>query len=335
MILAFTVFFLWLSPTKACDIPVFRYALTYWHADPYEAIIFHNGAMSPGEKNLMDRLQKASVDMNSSANVAIRSVNLTVSSDPIMQKTWKDQANPELPWIVLRYPRKSGINEDVWAGRLNNDNVAALLDSPVRKEIARRLIKGEAAVWVLLDGGDKQQDDETAKLLGSCLDKMPKKLKISDQSSQQFIEEEISFSMMRVSRKDTKEKVFIQMLIHSEPDLKVISKPIAFPVFGRGRVLYALVGDGINEGNIRTTWSSITGWCSCEIKDQNPGLDMLMSADWDSAISSGLFAESNSIKIDSGKSSNIKRNILVAIIIQIICIGVVGCVVLWRRRARS
>jgi len=291
--------------------------------------------MSPGEKNLMDRLQKASVDMNSSANVAIRSVNLTVSSDPIMQKTWKDQANPELPWIVLRYPRKSGINEDVWAGRLNNDNVAALLDSPVRKEIARRLIKGEAAVWVLLDGGDKQQDDETAKLLGSCLDKMPKKLKISDQSSQQFIEEEISFSMMRVSRKDTKEKVFIQMLIHSEPDLKVISKPIAFPVFGRGRVLYALVGDGINEGNIRTTWSSITGWCSCEIKDQNPGLDMLMSADWDSAISSGLFAESNSIKIDSGKSSNIKRNILVAIIIQIICIGVVGCVVLWRRRARS
>ncbi len=55
---------------------------------------------------------------------------------------------------------------------------------------------------------------------------------------------------------------------------------MAFPVFGRGRALYALVGDGIQEKNIREACESMLAWCSCEIKAQSPGTDLLIAADW-------------------------------------------------------
>jgi hypothetical protein len=342
IVLAFIAYMLLCPSTiKACDIPVFKYALTYWSADPYGVIVFHKGSE---EKITMDKLQKASSDKNIPANVSVKTVDLTISSDPMMQKIWKDQTNPELPWMVLKYPRKSGIYEDIYAGRFNDDNVTALLDSPIRKEITQRLTKGEAGVWILLESGNTQQDDEIAKLLKSSLDKMSTKLKtpIQNDGSQLVGGEEINvaFSMVRISRKDPKERVFIQMLLHSESDLRTISKPMAFPIFGRGRVLYALVGDGINKDNIQTACSFIMGWCSCQVKDQNPGLDMLMSANWNNAINNESLTEANllsksahTIEVNGEKSSNLKRNILIALLAQFMCIGVVTCVVIWKRKA--
>ena len=41
------------------------------------------------------------------------------------------------------------------------------------------------------------------------------------------------------------------MLMQSESDLEELDQPIAFPVIGRGRVLYALVGKGIYKENDR------------------------------------------------------------------------------------
>ncbi len=82
------------------------------------------------------------------------------------------------------------------------------------------------------------------------------------------------------------------------------------------------------------------GWCSCQVKDQNPGLDLLMSANWNNAISNVSLTEANllsksanTIEMSSEKSSNVKRNILIAILAQLICIGTVTGVVLWKRKA--
>ncbi|TWW12353.1 hypothetical protein E3A20_01920, partial [Planctomyces bekefii] len=36
---------------------------------------------------------------------------------------------------------------------------------------------------------------------------------------------------------------------------------------GRGRVLYALVGDGIAEGTIAAACDFLTGPCSCQVKE--------------------------------------------------------------------
>ena len=77
----------------------------------------------------------------------------------------------------------------------------------------------------------------------------------------------------------------ISILINSEPDLfDYMSYPMAFPVYGRGRALYALVGAGINEWNINEACAFITGACSCEVKALNPGVDLLMMVDWEAGF---------------------------------------------------
>jgi hypothetical protein len=79
------------------------------------------------------------------------------------------------------------------------------------------------------------------------------------------------------------------MLIGSEPDLAERSDVMLFPVFGRGRALLPLIGAGITEKNIYDAAAFLVGPCSCEIKEQNPGFDLLLSADWDGLLAaSGL-----------------------------------------------
>jgi len=70
------------------------------------------------------------------------------------------------------------------------------------------------------------------------------------------------------------------MLLGSESDLAEKKEPMAFPVFGRGRVLYALVGAGVNADNVRRVGTFIGGECSCTVKHGNPGTDLLLVADW-------------------------------------------------------
>ena len=59
---------------------------------------------------------------------------------------------------------------------------------------------------------------------------------------------------------------------------------MAFPIFGRGRALYALVGKGINNDTIDAAGTDLTGPCTCTIKEQNPGIDMLMPVAWDELV---------------------------------------------------
>jgi hypothetical protein len=78
--------------------------------------------------------------------------------------------------------------------------------------------------------------------------------------------------------------MLLTLLLNSEPDLDEYSnEPVVFPVFGRGRVLYALIGQGITTDNIRETIAFLVGPCGCEIKMMSPGVDLLMAANWDAA----------------------------------------------------
>jgi len=75
------------------------------------------------------------------------------------------------------------------------------------------------------------------------------------------------------------------MLLNSEADLNDFdADPMVFPIFGRGIILYGIVGKGINEWNIREAAEFITGECSCQAKLLNPGVDMLISTNWDKQI---------------------------------------------------
>jgi hypothetical protein len=107
----------------------------------------------------------------------------------------------------------------------------------------------------------------------------------------------------------------LNSLLNSEPDLHEYSdQPLAFPVFGRGIVLYALVGKGISPETIKSASSFIVGPCSCQVKEQNPGFDLLLSHDWDGAVGKQLISSASAqettdapprlLTIPSGKKKN-------------------------------
>ena len=55
-------------------------------------------------------------------------------------------------------------------------------------------------------------------------------------------------------------------------------------IFGRGRALDALIGKGINADTIAEAAKFLCGACSCQVKRLNPGVDLLIAANWDTIL---------------------------------------------------
>ena len=253
----------------ACSVPVFRYALEHWAADGYQVEIAHRGPLSEADRALVAKLKGSSF-----TNIAVKEVESTEAS----------------PRVVVKHPASIPAAREVWAAPLNAATVDAVLDSPMRQNIATKLGDGDSAVWVLLESGDKAKDDASAKLLAEELENLASTLappQLDDQDIKNGLVSvpdeglRLSFEVLRLSRDNAAEQLLVHTLLATEPDLKDLrGEPIVFPVFGRGRVLYALVGRGINANNLATGAKFLIGSCSCQIKEQNPGMDLLMTADW-------------------------------------------------------
>ncbi|HSG68992.1 MAG TPA: hypothetical protein VLA12_01180, partial [Planctomycetaceae bacterium] len=222
-----------------------------------------------------------------------QTVNLEtdLAEDEILESIWEKNQSDSLPHLVLQSPPKWGPPQTVWSGELTIANTEPLTDSPARKQIVKRLISGDSVVWVLLESGDKQKDDLAFELLNAEIALLQAKLKLPEIDKQDLADLsvapeslKISFSAVRVSKDDAAEGPFVEMLLGVEPDLRdkdFINQPMVFPVFGRGRALYALVGDGIAADLIEEAGQFLTGACQCTVKRDNPGVDLLMSVDWD------------------------------------------------------
>jgi hypothetical protein len=173
-----------------------------------------------------------------------------------------------------------------WSGPLTLDSSDFLVASPARQEVSRRLLAGETAVWLLLESGDKKKDDAAARRLDEELARLEPVLKMppEDEPAVKRVPRKIDFSVLRVSRSDSSEQALAGMLLTSEEDLAGLAEPMAFAVFGRGRVLEGLVGAGINRENIADTCSMLVAACSCEVKREHPGFELLMAVDWNDAL---------------------------------------------------
>ncbi len=277
------------ASVRACSVPVFRYALERWASDPYQAVVFHRGPMSEAQQAAVKNLTDDGLAGQIHSNVSLRTVDLDQNPGPEFLALSEQLKVTTLPWVVVRHPDATNVPVSLWSGPLAESGIKQVLDSPVRKEIVRRLASGESVVWTLLEVGDPQKDDEAAKLLESRLAYLTTVLKLPKLDQQDVVGDageqlRLAFSVVRLSRKDAEEQAFVKMLLGSEPGLDDIAEPMAFPIFGRGRVLYALAGKGINHEHIDQASTFLIGACSCQVKEQNPGVDLLVSADWEHLI---------------------------------------------------
>tara|TARA_Y100000588_G_scaffold68426_3_gene69583 strand:- start:1242 stop:2459 length:1218 start_codon:yes stop_codon:yes gene_type:complete len=297
--------------SEACQVPVFRYALERWRPDPYELVIVHENPLSEAQAATLVHLEESLVGKNGPiVNLRYETIDLTKEKDRLDE--WKKIHAAEQASVTahLFYPHEAYRKESrpIWSGPFTKENVDAVLDSPMRRELVNRILAGDSAVWLFLESGNKEQDDKLIKTLQghaetagkeieipkgviqkSALDDPDLQLGPSDAENilESSVPLKIDFTIRRLSRKDPQEAVLRAMLLHLEDDLldeEMADKPMVFPAFGKGRVLPPLIGKGINEENILGDCSYLCGPCSCQVKNQNPGMDLLVKADWWTAL---------------------------------------------------
>lgn len=281
-------------PCLACEVPVFSYAMQYWGADPYRVTIFHEGALPPSEAALLETFEAVARHDALETNMDVQTVNIAATNDSAVLEMQRSHLKDVLPGVIVQYPVSTRIETPVYAGPLADSLLHDLLDSPMRRDIIRGLIAGKVAVWILLESGNRREDAAAAEMLEKELRRMEQVLKLPEQELWVWSDEiraaveggsGIRFPVLRVSRDAPEEWFFVQMLLNSEVDLIAAKRaPMAFPIYGRGLILHALVGSGINEWTIADACEFITGPCSCEAKASNPGTDLLLSANWSQHI---------------------------------------------------
>jgi hypothetical protein len=280
------------SIAAACNVPVFRFALERWRAAPYRLTVLHQGPLADEQAAHL----RAWMDQYEDGYGVLEVRALDVAEPSAENDAQQEQpllAAAEqltLPALVLQYPRELGHQQPIWQSAWNGeaDALAPLVSSPVRTQLAQRLASGETAVWLVVESGDAAQDEAVKFLLAAELKRLEQELKLPELGEDEdeltsSLPLRVAFSVLAVPR-DSAEAALVAMLVHCEGDLTERTDPLVFPVFGRGRALLPLVGAGITAENIAQSAEFLVGACSCEVKEQNPGFDLLLTAEWDALL---------------------------------------------------
>lgn len=283
----------------ACQVPVFRYALERWPADKYQVIVLSSGPLDATAQTSLQRLQSAEAEHGANFEVAIADV--AAIGDKRLLELWQQHQPNDSPLMVVLYPRTAEQVPDriIETGKLTSDAVDRLLHSPLRKEVAQRLSSGQTAVWIFVPSGDADKDAAAKRTLEQRLATNQKNLTVPTAEvldidpirlENNQIPLRIEFSVVTLDRQDPQEAFLLAALAHSEAELSE-TEPQAFPVFGRGRVLYGLVGRGIMPATIDTACKFMAGPCSCQVKNLNPGFDLLLSYEWDDVVAGSMISD--------------------------------------------
>ena len=256
---------------SACDTPVHQYALDNWEAAPYEVYVFCHGALDSAGEAALARLKKS--EGGPPPNIEVTLVNLDEPLSPEHQFFWERQQDAQALWMTVRYPMVPPQRPDVWSGPFTLENATLVASSPKRDEISKAIRQGHPAAWIFLESGTPDKDAAALAIVTETLKKDAEERSAAGPPVQES-------PVIRVSRNDPKEAFLVASLLGTESDLYGYDEPMAFPVFGRGRVLYAILGAGINESNVREACGYVFGACSCIVKDENPGMDLLVAAAW-------------------------------------------------------
>ena len=81
-------------------------------------------------------------------------------------------------------------------------------------------------------------------------------------------------------RDDAQEQFLVRLFSGFQPQAYTEKQPLVIPVFGRGRALEVIPADQLDAKLFEELTLFLCGACSCQVKESNPGFDLLLSADW-------------------------------------------------------
>ncbi|MBM4092352.1 MAG: hypothetical protein FJ276_23445, partial [Planctomycetes bacterium] len=283
---------------SACDTPVYRYAMYRWQPGPYEVYHFHREKLDSAAEGVRGRIGQVGEKDEVRANVMFLPVDVAKEADlkrlpPDVKEAWEKREEKSVPHYLISSPRA----RHLFQGLLDEKEIAALVDSPARQQLGKLLQEGKAGVYVLIPGADEKATGEAEQVVRGVLSDVASGKIMTytppamDRSGGQEDEGEpaaprTELGLLKVSREDAAEQWFVKTLLSLEPDLVDSKEPLLFLIFGRGRALFSCLGKGIYADNLIQDIDYITGACSCMVKEQNPGMDILMRYDWDAVAES-------------------------------------------------
>jgi hypothetical protein len=226
----------------ACTTRVSEWVLLNALPGKYTLVYFHNSPVT-----------EAHIKQNREISEEIKSAN-------IQFKTVKKN-DVEKPYFGLYYEDRLFSQYDTPALLKN------LTESPLREKVASELMNGKLCVMVYLKTDNKEKDVKGLMSVKKAVESSPFGKIIT---------------VIELSRNSKEEAHFVSLLLNVEDDLKVIQEPMLYGVFGRFKALEPLLGKGISEENINLMIGYLTAECSCLIKDDLPGTDILFTDKWDS-----------------------------------------------------
>ncbi len=224
----------------ACTTRVSEWVLLNSLPNAYTLIYFHKTALSESSK----KQNQALSEKIKPANIQFQAVN---------------RPGIDGPYYGLYYQNR------LFSKFETADEMAGLSSSPLREKIAAELMAGKLCVMLYLKTDNKEKDEKGLNTLRQAIASSP------------FSE---IITVVELSRNSEDEHHFASMLLNVEDDLKDIQEPMLFGIFGRFKALEPLLGKGISEGNINLMIDYFTAECSCLIKDDLPGTDILFTNKW-------------------------------------------------------
>jgi hypothetical protein len=262
------------SPVDACNIPVFRYALERWQSDDYEVIVYDKDAAEDVDQQSRARLTVS----HSNTAFVVTDFTQASSSQLDLLKSLGGQPKNSKRYFVVRAPDGEKI---VAHGQVQDNTFSRLLDSPVRQELSRRLLSGHAIVWLLVQSSDETQNIRTRKLLSKTIEaladriELPEGIGLPGSELHSEVPLLLRFSLLEI-QPDNADESFLRELFSGYDRGSVV-----VPVFGRGRALEVIPAAQVTESLVEDVTVYLCGACSCQVKERNPGFDLLIATNWE------------------------------------------------------
>ena len=149
-----------------------------------------------------------------------------------------------------------------------------------------RLLNGDSIVWLLLKSPDEARNEPVRKLIREQSEALARKMLLPEgiglPGSELHSEVPLflKFTSLEIDRQEAQEQFLVRVFSGIQQQAFKEGQPLVIPVFGRGRALEVIPAEQLDAKLFGELTLFLCGACSCQVKESNPGFDLLISADW-------------------------------------------------------
>jgi hypothetical protein len=275
----------------ACNIPVFRYALERWKPDELKLFVFRDQELEESQKKVVADVRPKARSESGEWNFTIEEVIATGEMNIPQRRAWQAirlESEPALPHLSLC----SRVGPEQWMTAWHSPLVSSRLDwlepNPSTTELVKRLTSGHSIVWLIVPGKNDPKNEAVRSGLPKVLKSLESTIKIPEgiglPGSELFSEIPllIRFSTLELDPMSDHDSRWIKFFRQIRPEQD--DAPLLIPVFGKCRALEVIPSEEFQPELIDDLTMYLCGACSCQVKERNPGFDLLVNARWNELI---------------------------------------------------